>query len=255
MDIPCKYYDNIQSTLVQHMEYSWSYDKLTQTVLVHPMFNDKLTGLPDDTAIIIFKDELYKVLSKFNQPIYKKDLPSNVQRIFFGFNFNQPLDNDSLPTSITHLTFGSSFDQLINKDSLPESVTHLSFGYSFNQPLDKDSLPSSITHLTFGFCFNQPVNKDSLPNSITHLTFGNYFNQSVNEANLPNSLTHLIFGHHFDQPIISLPENLIFLQLGAFYHHLLNNLPYGLKTLRISKKYPIANKVPFGCKIFKLKYI
>jgi hypothetical protein len=212
------------------MGSSWSYDVQTKTVLIDPKFNGKLTGLPPDTKIIIF-EEGHNRISKFNQPVRKKDLPPNVQRIEFGYLFDQPINKDSLPTSITHLTFGSSFDQPINKDSLPESITHLSFGYSFNQPLNKDSLPSSITHLTFGFCFNQPVNKDSLPGSITHLFFKWCFEQPVNE----------------------LPDNLIFLELPVHYKQPIDNLPCGLKTLVISKRQPIANiKVPFGCEIIKI---
>jgi len=83
------------------MAYRWSYDELTQTVLVHYTYNDKLTGLPADTKIINFEVNYSKV-SQFNQPIYKEDLPPNVQRIKFGHYFNQPVSKDSFPSSITH---------------------------------------------------------------------------------------------------------------------------------------------------------
>jgi hypothetical protein len=190
------------------MKYPWTYNKLTQTVLIYHTFNEKLTGLPLDAKIINFED-FFCSISWFNQPIHKKDFPPNVQYIKFGCCFNQPVNKDSFPNFLTHLTFGERFNQPVNKDSFPNSITHLIFGENFNQPVNKDSFPSSITHLTFGWFFKQPVNE--------------------------------------------LPDNLIFLELPTNYNCVLDNLPYGLKTLVISQIYPIANKVPFGCEI-KRKY-
>jgi hypothetical protein len=174
-------YDKYLSLL--NASSSWTYDDKTKTTSIDQNFNRKLIGLPVDTEIIIFKNELEKFRSRFNQPICKKDLPLNIKRIDFGFSFNQLVD--SLPESITHLSFGYNFNKSV--DSLPPNITHLSFGFYFNKPVD--SLPNSITHLIFGYYFDQPV--DSLPNSITHLFFDCEFNKSVD--NLPKSLISLSF--------------------------------------------------------------
>jgi hypothetical protein len=167
------------------MAYPWTYDEKTKTVSVHYTFNNKLTGLPADTKIINFK-YTNTPPSLFNQPVYKEDLPPNVQCIKFGYYFNQPVNEDSFPSSITHLFLGPCFDQSLNE--LPDSITHLTMD------------PRNI--------YSKEINK--------------------------------------------LPNNLVFLELRMYYSQPIN-LPYGLKTLKIPKFYPMANiKVPFGCEIIRL---
>jgi hypothetical protein len=208
---------------------SWSYYPKTRTVLINTIFNGELSGLPVDTKVIRFKEEVPYDVSQFNQPIKKNNLPPNVQRIEFGWHFNQPISQDSLPENLTHLSFGSNFDQPINRGSLPNSLTHLSFDYSFNQPISEGTLPVNLTYLSFGYCFRQPISEDMLPNSLTHLTVGSLFNQSLDM--LPANLTHLS---------IENPD----------YSKTLNNLPCSLKILEISKYYPTEKiKLPFGCKV------
>jgi hypothetical protein len=56
----------------------------------------------------------------------------------------------------------------------------------------------------------------------------------------------------YSKEINKLPNNLVFLELRMYYSQPIN-LPYGLKTLKIPKFYPMANiKVPFGCEIIRL---
>jgi hypothetical protein len=185
------------------MDYPWSYDELTQTVLVHKSFNDELTGLPVDTKTIIF----HRTLSIFNCPIKKNNLPPNVQRIEFGAIFNQPVSEDNLPSNITHLTFG----------------------YFFNQRIS--TLPNSITHLTFGLYYKQPINESLLPNSLTHLTFGMDFNQSLDM--LPVNLTHLsIKNPDYSKTLNNLPCSLKILEISKYYPIEKIKLPFGCKVIK-----------------------
>jgi hypothetical protein len=202
------------------MGFSWSYDPETKTVFVYELFNGKLTKLPADTKTISFDVGS----SRFNKPIYKKNLPPNVQCIVFGYSFNQPIKEDTLPSNLTDLTFG----------------------YNFNQPINQGTLPNSLTHLTFGDHYNQPINQGVLPNSLTHLTFGKCSNKPVSEGVLPNSRV-------FNQSLDILPVNLKKLSIhNSAYNKKLNNLPYGLKTLVIPENYSIDNvKVPFGCEVIR----
>ena len=113
------------------------YNAKTKTLTLPFSFNEELTDLPLETMMIIFEEDLNKLLtSKFNKSV--DNLPNNLTYLTFGAGFNQPVDN--LPSNLTHLILGGCFDQLIN--NLPENLTHLTFGFNFNQSMD--NLPLNI---------------------------------------------------------------------------------------------------------------
>jgi hypothetical protein len=63
---------------------------------------------------------------KFNKEL--KDIPEEIETIFFGYYYNKSVDN--LANNLTHLTlltFGKNFNQTVN--NLPKNLTHLTFGY------------------------------------------------------------------------------------------------------------------------------
>ena len=161
--------------------------------------------------------------------------------------------DEKTKTVSVHYTFNNKLT------GLPADTKIINFKYTntppslFNQPVYKEDLSPNVQCIKFGYYFNQPVNEDSFPSSITHLFLGKYFDQSLNE--LPHSITHLTMDRTscYCKEINKLPDDLVFLELPVYYSRPIN-LPYGLKTLKISAFYPMANiKVPFGCELLRLK--
>jgi hypothetical protein len=86
------------------------YNTDTKTLIISCDFNEELKDIPNDTQIIIFKNEY----SIFN--IKVNYLPQSLTHIIFGSLIHQKLDK--LPKNLTHLTFKDYFDNKV--DNLPK---------------------------------------------------------------------------------------------------------------------------------------
>jgi hypothetical protein len=64
-----------------------------------------------------------------------------------GHKFNQPISRSILPTNLTHLILGYDFNQPIT--SLPDSLESLTIGHNYKHPIcsDINNLPVNLKHL------------------------------------------------------------------------------------------------------------
>ena len=104
--------------------------------------------------------------SRFNQPLYKEDLPSSLTRLTLSGEFNQPFNEGILPQKLTYLSLGNSFCQLLN--NLPESVLELEIHSCYKYI---NNLPYFIEKLTILFDTDDTHNKiiTNLPVNIKHI--------------------------------------------------------------------------------------
>jgi hypothetical protein len=101
---------------------------------------------------------------------------------------------------------------------------------------------------------NNKLSKGEIPNTVQHLTFCYYFNQVIEKDDLPNSIRHLVFtNYYYAKELNNLPSGLKSLKLIS-NHQILSNLPVGLEKLIIGY-YNKANyiKIPYGCVCYDSK--
>jgi hypothetical protein len=91
--------------------------------------------------------------------------------------------------------------------------------------------------------FNQSI--DNLSKTLTNLTFGYYFNKSMD--NLPLNTKYLSI-HCVSKIINNLPQHIEELVIKTHFSICdIENLPYSLKKITISKRHlPFLIKIPFG---------
>lgn len=184
----------------------------------------------------------------------------------FNDGFNRPLGTILYHfVTLTHLMFGHDFNQPLN-NSLNElhALTHLTFGCVFNQPLDTIlHVLQNITYLTLGHNFNQPL-QHILPNlpALTHHVLKSYTHEieiphGVEYLDidalilscidrLPNSIQELILGRNFAGNLDNLPSSIhtLLFDTNSKFDGYLNNLPHGLRVLRLPKKYNKQIQIP-----------
>lgn len=164
-------------------------------------------------------------------------------KIFFNYDFNEELNPNYIKfiSKFTSLYF-SDYDDInlaIETDNESKYIMSSDYFFShrgskFNKPID-GLLLNGLNKIHFGCCFNQTVN--NLPNSITELIFGQNFNLHI--PNLPSKLFKLELGKKFNQPVNNLPIDLRVLKfdISSDFINSLDNLPNGLKILRIGYNY------------------
>jgi hypothetical protein len=160
--------------------------------------------------------------SEFNAPICRKNLPSFLNKIYFGKKYNHSIDN--LPDSITFISFPRK--SVFNKPiaNLPQNLQEIYFGYKFNSALDMSNLynlksiifcnnsifnsniilrPYQILEIIhFGLRFNRSI--DSIISNVKKIYFTNKseFNSIISRNSL--SLVFIKFGITFNQSIFQL---------------------------------------------------
>ena len=183
------------------------YNEETKTLLLPYDFNEELKDLPVGVKIIIFNEELYNMLSKFNRPV------------------------DNLPHDITHLTFGFYFNKPVN--SLPPNLRVITFGDDFNHPVD--NLPPNLEVITFGKEFNHSVN--NLPKNIKELAFpADSFIKNYIPAHITNIKILFNYYDDFDEIVDEIVDNLpIHIKQIRVNNkskiHYLKKIPFGCKII------------------------
>ena len=166
-------------------------------------------------------------------------LPFGIEKVEFTQTFNSPIESiiPSTLTTLTYVSFGALFNQDIS--SLPESVRHIRMCERSNFNQEVDNLPPNLLTLHLGYYFDQSI--DKITPSIKSLRFGSRFTQSID--NLPPNLTSLTLISSFPHDLTNLPSTLKYLSL-SFYQGNLNDLPLGLKYLKLHDCGPISKFPP-----------
>lgn len=179
---------------------------------------------------ICFEGSPVELVSCFNNPIEK--LPNVIESIIFNAYFNKPIHR--LPTRLNYLVFGTYYNIPIK---LSKKICYLEFKHNFNHPLE---LVRSLRYLKFGMYFNSKTSH--YPRFLHTLIFSH--NHSYHIKNLPQYLHKLIIGFCDLNPLI-IPESLKILTVNVSYFNIciVDNLPHGLKTLRLqnSDRLPTNN--------------
>lgn len=171
-------------------------------------------------------------------------------------------DLENLPEVNLYVVFDDNFDDDVK---LPSKTKELKIGEKFNKNI---ILPEGLTHLRL-FTLLKNLN---YPSTIKYLKISHYNRYKKMELQLSEGLTHLILPNDWSQKLDNLPSTILYLELGNQCNVDLNNLPLGLEVLVFGRHYfgnlinlPITlkeikykdylklDKVPFNCKIIKIK--
>ena len=99
------------------------YNNITKTLTIPCEFNEILRGIPNNTKIIIFDEDLNNIkYSNFNQEIKENVLPKSLHTLIFGFYFNQKIKDNVLPNNLHTFTLGYEFNHQIKENVLPCSI-------------------------------------------------------------------------------------------------------------------------------------
>jgi hypothetical protein len=213
------------------------YTCLSNTIIIHPDFNDDLKGkirtILKKYKRVVFSNfncvDKYEDIYIRNKKFYKDEYNFFSQRnkIYMPSKFNKQIDHN-LPENIECLELGHEFN--LSVDGLPQTLKFIKFGHEFNQSID--NLPFSLNKLVLGHEFNQFV--DNLPNSLISLELGYQFNKFVDD--LPSGLESLVLGKLFNQNINNLPRSLVFLEIKSNYYNDVRQLPKNLFDITFSYK-------------------
>ncbi|KAF2068984.1 hypothetical protein CYY_009696 [Polysphondylium violaceum] len=123
------------------------------------------------------------------------------------------------------------------------NTRHLSI---HNSLLEITNLPQNLKSLVIRYSdkFNQhlPI-VESLPTALRYLYFQEYFDTCLSNIKglSSSSITHLEFGFSFSKPLINLPKNLVYLNIGVSFTNVpIQNCPSTLETLILGRyNYPL----------------
>lgn len=177
------------------------------------------------------------------------------RHLYYSDKSNEPVDNLRFNKHIVSIRLGKKFNHPV--EELPINLETLTIeSDNFNYSLDY--LPKKVKKLRVWGIFNLPI--DNLPTSLEHLSIGQFFNKSVD--NLPHNLKELYLGRDFNKPVNKLPPNLQFLSLNVFFNQSLDKLPSKLENLWIlNSNYIIRssnfsfNNLPEGLKSLRINYL
>lgn len=186
---------------------------------------------------------LHLVLHSFKSSI--DHLPSSLLMLYLNFRSCDIRSIDYLPAAITQLHIEIRTKNNLLLGNLPPNLSKCWLsGIIMRDPI---SFPQSITHLHLVQTLNNkcPPNLthfigkgvySSLPSSLIYLDL----QECPKDDYLPHSLQTLIW--RTDKPIKTFPTTLQCLHIGK-YNHSLNNLPHGLKSIRLLRgfKQPLNN--------------
>lgn len=179
---------------------------------------------------ICFEGSPVELVSCFNNSIYR--LPNAIESIIFNAYFNKSIHR--LPSKLNYLIFGACYNTPVK---LSKKICYLDFGRNFNQPLE---LVRSLRYLKFGSCFDNRTSH--YPRFLRTLIFGH--NHCYHIIQLPQYLHKLVLGFCNSNQLI-IPEQLEILTINLQFSNIciIDNLPHGLKTLRVQNNdgLPINN--------------
>lgn len=202
-----------------------------RTIRFVPSFNNPL-----DTYYVIIRNykKLYFGFS-FNQPII---LTKHLELFAISSLFNYPFDTTK---NLITLILDYSFNQYI---VLNKNICDLTFGFGYNKSLE---LTKNVRKLSFGVYFNHGL---KLSKNLTSIVFGNSYSHPIV---LTKCLRNVVMGYNPKTNALSnkiiLTPNVLCLDAGIGYshihiekplhtlticfdnHHIIDNLPQGIKNI------------------------